>query len=83
MNSQDHFDFDFDDGFDWLYDGKNEDGSDANTFRVKGPVPVDVFVGYGTKCVVITGPNTGGKTAAMKALGLSALMARGGMFVTR
>ena len=81
LNSQDHFDFDFDDGFDWLYDGKNEDGSDANTFRVKGPVPVDVFVEARTKCVVITGPNTGGKTAAMKALGLSALMARAGMFV--
>jgi len=79
LNSQDEFDFN--DDFDWLYDGKNENGSDANPFRVKGPVPVDVFVEARTKCVVITGPNTGGKTAAMKALGLSALMARAGMFV--
>ncbi|CAL6381477.1 unnamed protein product [Bathycoccus prasinos] len=79
LNSQDEFDFD--DNFDWLYDGKNENSSDSNPFRVKGPVPVDVFVEARTKCVVITGPNTGGKTAAMKALGLSALMARTGMFV--
>ncbi|CAL6378752.1 unnamed protein product [Bathycoccus prasinos] len=79
LNSQDEFDFD--DNFDWLYDGKNENSSDSNPFRVKGPVPVDVFVEARTKCVVITGPNTGGKTAAMKALGLSALMARAGMFV--
>ena len=42
LNSQDEFDFD--DNFDWLYDGKNENSSDSNPFRVKGPVPVDVFV---------------------------------------
>lgn len=82
LNSQDEFDFE--DAFDWLYDAKNDTSTannDPNSFRVKGPVPVDIFVEARTKCVVITGPNTGGKTAAMKALGLSALMARAGMFV--
>ena len=42
---------------------------------------MDVFVPLNTRCVVITGPNTGGKTAAMKAVGLAGLMARSGLFI--
>uniref|UniRef100_A0A803QGM7 Smr domain-containing protein n=1 Tax=Cannabis sativa TaxID=3483 RepID=A0A803QGM7_CANSA len=45
------------------------------------PVPIDVKVGYGTRVVVISGPNTGGKTASMKTLGLASLMSKAGMFL--
>lgn len=37
-------------------------------------VPVDFVVPPGTSLVAITGPNTGGKTASLKALGLALLM---------
>lgn len=43
------------------------------------PIPVDFKIGYGTRVVVISGPNTGGKTASMKSLGLTSLMSKSGM----
>jgi len=43
------------------------------------PVPVDFKIGHGTRVVVISGPNTGGKTASMKTLGLASLMSKAGM----
>eukprot|EP00253_Pinus_taeda_P029697 PITA_29697 len=45
------------------------------------PVPIDIKIGPGKKVVVISGPNTGGKTATMKTLGIAALMAKAGMFL--
>jgi DNA mismatch repair protein MutS2 len=44
-------------------------------------IPVDVLISPEIHVVVITGPNTGGKTATLKTFGLAALMAKAGMFV--
>ncbi|KAF5837995.1 hypothetical protein DUNSADRAFT_3588 [Dunaliella salina] len=49
--------------------------------KLKPPVPLDLLIKPHISAVVITGPNTGGKTATMKALGLSALMARAGLAI--
>lgn len=44
-------------------------------------VPNDLRLGVGFHVLVISGPNAGGKTVAMKALALAALMARAGLHV--
>lgn len=46
-----------------------------------GAVPIDLDVGGGQRMLVISGPNGGGKTAAMKTLGIAAALAQSGGFV--
>ncbi|KAK9150093.1 hypothetical protein Syun_008402 [Stephania yunnanensis] len=45
------------------------------------PVPIDIKIKSGTKVVVISGPNAGGKTASMKTLGLASLMSKAGLYL--
>ncbi len=44
-------------------------------------VPISLEVSSKLKVVAITGPNTGGKTVALKSIGLAVLMARAGLFL--
>lgn len=45
---------------------------------VKEVVPLNVTIPDGINCLIITGPNAGGKTVAMKTIGLLSLMIRYG-----
>lgn len=44
-------------------------------------VPLDIFLNKNQRCIIITGPNGGGKTVSMKTVGLNALLMQTGNYV--
>ncbi|HEY7728429.1 MAG TPA: Smr/MutS family protein [Candidatus Eisenbacteria bacterium] len=51
----------------------------ARRGEIPPPVPLDLTLDAATRMLLVTGPNMGGKTVALKTVGLSAVMAMAGL----
>ena len=71
------------------YEGNEPDLNERGVINIRGgrhpflatgeAVPVDLFMGSGFNVLIVTGPNTGGKTVTLKMTGLFVLMAQCGL----